>query len=143
MDIERQKLLSTAHAFVSAYNAWTVDSVLSVRSPTCIHRTLPTSTSTPDRNNAEFGKLLESVIPIFRNFHLTILDEDDIIVDAASRKVVLHLQSNADTKAGPYSNEYFFILTMSRDGRQVDKVVEFLDSEYTAQIVGKLGGVAG
>lgn len=78
-------------------------------------------------------------MPAFRNFRLSVVDENHTIVDVDSRKVSLHLKSKAATDAGPYENEYIFILMMSEDGQLVDEVFEFLDSRYTADFVAKLG----
>jgi ketosteroid isomerase-like protein len=86
----------------------------------------------------EFATLLETVIPIFRDFKLSVEDDKDTIVDVEARKVVLHLRSSAKTTAGPYKNQYIFILTISEDGEKVDGVMEFLDSKYTAQFLIRL-----
>ncbi|KAF9210752.1 hypothetical protein BGZ59_009022, partial [Podila verticillata] len=106
--------------------------------PSCIHRTLPSSDNHPIRNNAEFGTMLETVIPIFRGFHLYIADDKATVVDTEARKVMLHLKSRAETDVGPYENEYIFTLTMSENGEKVDEIMEFLDSRYTAQFLSRL-----
>jgi ketosteroid isomerase-like protein len=138
MTLSRSVLLNTANSFLSAYNKWTVPSVLSIRSNSCVHRTLPASGGHPHRNNAEFGAFLEDVIPVFRNFHLSVVDDKHTIIDVETRQVMLHLRGRAETDAGPYENEYIFMLTISEDGEKVDEIVEFLDSEYTSQFVKKL-----
>ncbi|KAJ2982514.1 hypothetical protein NQ176_g1336 [Zarea fungicola] len=139
MVFQRSVLLNTASSFLKAYNKWTVEDVLSVRSPTCIHYTLPKSTGNPPRNNNDFAAMLEQVIPVFRNFRLTVIENSHTVVDTELGKVTLHLRSMAETDVGPYENEYIFTLKISEDGKMVDEIVEFLDSQYTADIVAKLG----
>ena len=64
-------------------------------------------------------------------------------MDTETRKVVLRLTSEAQTKVGPYRNEYVFTLRVSEDGEHVDEIWEFLDSAYTAPFLGKLQQAAG
>ncbi|RFU80652.1 hypothetical protein TARUN_1537 [Trichoderma arundinaceum] len=136
MALTRPQLINTANAFISAYNKWTVADVLSIRSPSCIHRVL--AGDRPVRNNAEFGEFLEGVIPAIRNFRLKIVDTSPFVVDVEARRVVLHLTSTGESDVGPYGNEYMFILTISEDGKKVDEIVEFLDTLYTAEFLTKL-----
>ncbi len=141
MSVTRTTLLQTASLFIANYNKWTVSSLLSLRSPVCIHRTGPASSAAPARNNSEFAAFVTPILPVFRNFTLTVIDEEETVIDVEKRKVVLHLRSRADTKVGLYQNEYYFTLTMSEDGKLVDEIVEFLDSGYTAEFVRRLQGV--
>ncbi|EXJ60104.1 hypothetical protein A1O7_04256 [Cladophialophora yegresii CBS 114405] len=135
----RARLLQTTRMFLESYDTWTVDALLSVRSPTCIHHTLPTDEERfPSRNNTEYGAFVRSLLPLFRNFRLRIAEGDDVAIDVEKRRVVLHAKSRADTDVGEYKNEYVFMLTMTEDGMLVEKVVEFLDSGYTEKFFGKL-----
>lgn len=141
MSLSRSDLIRTANSFLSAYNKWTVSDILSPRSPSCIHRVLPGNR--PARNNAEFGTFFEGIIPKFRNFRFKFVDTTPLVVDVETRRVVMHLTSTADTDIGPYNNEYIFVLTISEDGEKVDEIVEFLDTQYTAEFVGKLSEKTG
>lgn len=60
------------------------------------------------------------------------------IHDAAARKCIIHATSRAETKIGPYTNEYALILTFTEDGREVIKFDEFVDSAYSEQFVSAL-----
>lgn len=60
------------------------------------------------------------------------------IHDAAARKCIIHATSRAETKIGPYTNEYALILTFTEDGRKVTKFDEFVDSAYSEQFVSAL-----
>ncbi|KAG4429039.1 hypothetical protein IFR05_015482 [Cadophora sp. M221] len=132
LGLSRPRLLQTASAFITSYNTWSIDTILSIRSPSCIHHTLPASLNVPSRTNAEYATFLEPMLPIFRGVEFAIINsEKETVVDVAAGKVVLHCRNSADTDAGKYENEYVFILTMSEDGTLLDEIVEFIDAAYT------------
>jgi hypothetical protein len=137
----RTNLLKTATSFIETYNAWTIESILSIRSPSCIHQTLPASLGVPTRNNAEYATFLKPMLSIFRNLKFIIIDDSKTIVDVEARKVVLHCRDQADTNAGRFENEYIFILTMNKDGDLLDEIVEFIDSAYTEEFKGRMARV--
>ncbi|KAK1240511.1 hypothetical protein MKX07_004539 [Trichoderma sp. CBMAI-0711] len=141
MPPSRSQLIATANAFIAAYNKWTVPDILSIRSPACKHHVLPGNN--PPRNNQEFGQFLEGVIPVIRNFRMHLVDTTQMVVDVEARRVVMHLTSTAETDVGPYGNEYFFVITVSEDGERVDEIVEFLDTAYTAEFLGRLSRETG
>lgn len=60
------------------------------------------------------------------------------IHDAAAHTCIIHASSTAETKIGPYTNEYALILTFTEDGRRVTKFDEFVDSAYSQQFVAAL-----
>ena len=62
----------------------------------------------------------------------------ETVVDAEARKVVMLASSTADTDIGAYANEYILVVEMSRDGRQVERVVEWVDSGYSVRFMGQL-----
>ncbi|KAL6854515.1 hypothetical protein J3F83DRAFT_718826 [Trichoderma novae-zelandiae] len=141
MPASRSQLIATANAFVSANNKWTIPDVLSIRSPSCMHRFLPGTK--PPRNNEEFGEFLKGVIPVLRNFRLHVVESTPLVVDVEARKVMMHLTSTAETDVGPYENEYFFVLTMSEEGDKVDEIVEFFDTLYATGFMGRLSKETG
>ncbi|KAL7929897.1 hypothetical protein V8C35DRAFT_314580 [Trichoderma chlorosporum] len=132
----RSQLISTANAFLSAYNQWTASSILSVLSPNCLHRAIPGEH--PVRTKAEFGEFLERTTLIIRNFRVATVETTPWVVDVEGRRVTMHVKSSAETDIGPYNNEYVFTITISEDGDKVDDIFEFLDSLYTSQFVSKL-----
>ncbi|KAL7942884.1 hypothetical protein V8C42DRAFT_141637 [Trichoderma barbatum] len=136
----RSQLINTANAFISAFGRWTVSDVLSIQSPSCRHRTLP---GKRDLSKAEYGQLLETVIPVIRNFRLKIVDKTPVVVDVEARRVAMHVTSTGETDIGTYENVYMFLITISEDGQMVDDIVEFVDSLYTAEVVGKLAKETG
>ena len=131
----RDILLSTAQEVIQAYNTWTPASVLSFRSPTCLHRIRPSTLNYPALTNEQYAAYFNPIMPAFDRFHLTVHDS---IVDEVARKVVMHASSSAVTKLGPYGNEYVLILHMTEDGRQVDRFDEFVDSAYSTDYMPRL-----
>ncbi|KAF2228521.1 hypothetical protein EV356DRAFT_498305 [Viridothelium virens] len=129
----REQLITTALSFIAAYNQWTVQAIIAIRSPSCIHYTLPISLQVPPRSNAEYATFMDPMLAVFRGVHFSIISNDDTIVDVEARTVVLHCSNLADTDAGEYTNEYMFSLTMSEDGTKVDKIIEFIDAAYTVE----------
>ncbi|KAJ6192084.1 hypothetical protein J3E72DRAFT_399387 [Bipolaris maydis] len=108
----------TARAVIAAYNAWDIDDIMAYRSPDCKHR-------------AYFSEIMH----LYSNFTVTVKEE---VHDAAARKCIIHATSRAETKIGPYTNEYALILTFTEDGRKVTKFDEFVDSAYSEQFVSAL-----
>lgn len=134
----RDQLLNTAHGFLSAYNQWTVQAIMSIRSPICIHYTLPASLRVPPRPNDEYAAFMEPMLAVFRSVHFSMVADDDAVVDVERRQVVLHCRNRADTDAGEYANEYMFSLTISEDGTKIDRIVEFIDAAYTAEFKARI-----
>ena len=67
----------------------------------------------------------EPMLPYFRDFKATI---HGIVTDTLQDKVVIHASSKAATIAGPYNNEYMFILHLNEAGTQLKMVEEYVDS---------------
>ncbi|EKG09663.1 hypothetical protein MPH_13271, partial [Macrophomina phaseolina MS6] len=72
---------------------------------------------------------------IFTGFNFTYLDDKDALVDVEQRKVFLRLNGQADTKIGHYESEFFFILKMDEDGKNLEEIVEVLDTETIINIL--------
>ncbi|KAJ6192089.1 hypothetical protein J3E72DRAFT_380188 [Bipolaris maydis] len=122
----------TARAVIAAYNAWDIDDIMAYRSPDCKHRVLPASMNRAPRSNAEYQAYLSKIMHLYSNFTVTVKEE---VHDAAARKCIIHATSRAETKIGPYTNEYALILTFTEDGRKMTKFDEFVDSAYSEQFV--------
>ena len=48
---------------------------------------------------------------------------------------MIHASSMADTKIGPYANEYALSLTLTDDGTKVLRFDEFVDPGYSARFM--------
>ena len=60
------------------------------------------------------------------------------MVDVEARKVIMHLESRADTKIGVYENEYILMVEMTEEGDRVQEVWEFVDSAASSAFFGRL-----
>ncbi|KAF3059433.1 putative dihydroxyacetone synthase protein [Daldinia childiae] len=134
----RGQLLGTVKLFIEAFNEFTPESVVRYRSPTCMHRLVPATLNSPPQSNTEYAGLIAALTTVMPTFHLRIVDGGEPVVDEVTRKVVLHLKSRSDTAVGLYENEYIWILTLSKDGKLVDDILEFADSLYTSDQLPKL-----
>jgi ketosteroid isomerase-like protein len=137
MALTREKLLQLGKNLVAGYNAWDIDSILSIRTPDCVWHILPGSRARSFRNNEEYRKFFSTMIPAFKNFTLSLIDEDTAI-DVENRLITLHLKSTADSVIGPYANEYFVLLKSSPDGSLIEVGKEFVDSAYSSEFFPKL-----
>ncbi|KAL8796248.1 MAG: hypothetical protein Q9195_001363 [Heterodermia aff. obscurata] len=131
----RSTLLSTASSVLAGYNAWSIPAILAPRSATCTQEILPHTLRIPSMNNDEYATYFAPSLPVFRNFTVK---AHETIVDEEARKVVMLASSTAETDIGPYSNEYVLVIKMGRDGRQAEKVIEWVDSGYAIKYFGKL-----
>ncbi|KAI0122039.1 hypothetical protein F4814DRAFT_197194 [Daldinia grandis] len=134
----REQLLETVRLFIEAFNEFTPESVVRYRSPTCTHRLVPATLNSPPQSNAEYANLISVLTTIMPTFHLRFVDGGEPVVDEVARKAVLHLKSRSNTAVGLYENEYVWILTLSKDGKLVDDILEFADSLYTSDQLPKL-----
>jgi ketosteroid isomerase-like protein len=60
------------------------------------------------------------------------------IHDADAHTSIIHASSTAETKIGPYANEYTLMLTFTEDGKKVTKFDEFVDSAYSEKFFAAL-----
>jgi ketosteroid isomerase-like protein len=105
------------------------------RAPECQQQALPSSMGKLAKNNTEYRKYLEKIVPLFLNFTVTVHRE---FHDAEARTSIIHASSRAITSVGAYSNEYALFLSFTEDGKKITKIDEFVDSAYSAQFFAKL-----
>jgi ketosteroid isomerase-like protein len=58
--------------------------------------------------------------------------------DPDAHTCMIHARSTADTKIGPYANEYALFLTFTEDGSEVLRFEEFVDSAYSEKFFAEL-----
>ena len=114
---------ATADKLVHAFNSMSIPTIISLRTPDCMRQILPYSLNIQAQDNDTYRKQLQSIIPAFSNFSLTVYD---IIEDVAARKIIMHLKARADTAAGEYLNEYMWSLHFDKEGR-IDDQKEYVD----------------
>ena len=75
--------------------------------------------------SSSYRKAYEPMLPYFSDFSATI---HALIADTEANTVVIHATGQAKTIAGPYNNEYIFILHLNEDATKLKYVEEFVDS---------------
>ncbi|MCJ1460257.1 hypothetical protein MMC28_010636 [Mycoblastus sanguinarius] len=108
---------------------------MATHAPNFVHQTLPMSMGRPPLDNEGDAKYFTPLTEIFEGFHVTILDT---IVDEVQRKVVMHCSSKAESPIGTYANEYMITLTMTEDGKLVERFDEYVDSKFTSDYIPRL-----
>ncbi|KAK5054609.1 hypothetical protein LTR84_001500 [Exophiala bonariae] len=133
----RAQLIETATTLVKAFETLEVEDVLAKRSAKSIQQLLPESLGRGPRDRESFGQYIGGIKQLIPNgFRVTFNKEP--IVDEAARKVVIFAKTAADTIAGPYHNEYVFIIHMNEEGTLADRVEEFLDSWLVKELESKM-----
>ena len=113
----------TADELIDAFNSMSIPDIISLRNPGCKRTILPYSLKYSPQSNDTYRLHLQSIIPAFRNFSLTVYET---IEDVQQKKIVMHLKARADTAAGEYLNEYMWILTFDEEGKIADQK-EYVD----------------
>jgi hypothetical protein len=61
-----------------------------------------------------------------------------MVHDFENHASTIHASSTADTKDGPYANEYMLSLIFTEDGSKVTNIEEFVDSRYSLEFFAEL-----
>lgn len=134
----RDTLIKTANSYIEGFNTNTPQGVIASRTADCRQIICPASVpppwNAPPRSNEEYQGFVVPGFKMLRNVKISLVDGEDMLVDDASRKVLLHLKSSGETDFGPYVNEYMIVLKMIEDGTKIKEIVEFIDSATTRDI---------
>ena len=95
-------------------------------SATSVSATTSHTADTRSRVQAQF----RTIKSLYRNFTLTVRTTT---IDTDACRVILHVDSTAETAVGPYVNEYIISLWMTDDGEKVKRVEEFVDSRISVR----------
>ncbi|KAI2478300.1 hypothetical protein Ptr902_10495 [Pyrenophora tritici-repentis] len=125
----------TARKVIAGYNAWDRDSILEYRAPECEQQVLPASMNRAAQSNDEYGAYFDRIKSLYSDFTVTVMEE---IHDAEAHSCIIHASSTASTAIGPYANEYALIIEFTKDGKNVTKIYEFVDSDYSKKFVAEL-----
>lgn len=74
-------------------------------------------------------------MPFFRGFEPTV---HDLVVDERANKATVFCSSRSETVLGLYENEYVILLHFNEAGDKVERLVEFVDSGYSAAFFQRL-----
>lgn len=130
MPVSRERLLESTRIWIENMRDFSPEAVLSNRTDDCISYIAPRTFGGRPMDNDGYLEGFNQIGGQLKNFQLDLVDGEAPIVDEVNRKVVLHMESHAESISGPYENEYIFILTFNEDGTLLKGLIEFLDSEY-------------
>lgn len=158
------KRRETAVEVMDAYKAWDIERVMAYRTEDCTQLVVPStflplslvfcyldtllpppgprlmedsveSLDRPAMDNATFRKYFGGMMPLFKNFTPTV---HQLVEDEKANTIAIWCSSTADTIIGPYGNEYMLLLFFNEAGDKVEKVIEFVDTEYSKSFFGRL-----
>lgn len=139
------KELQTALAIVSAFNKMDIETIISLRTPTCKRTFLPTSLNYAPQTNAASRAQLNGMKSVFTNFQVTVAD----IIEGWStstdgtqqrKKIVMYVEATGQTPVGEYKNEYVWKLAFDEAGEKVDEWSEYVDVGKTRDFYPLLRG---
>ncbi|KAF2174262.1 hypothetical protein M409DRAFT_49120 [Zasmidium cellare ATCC 36951] len=122
--------------FIAGYEGWTAEGVTRHRHKDCIHIQLPKSMGVPQRTNDEyrkyFNKVLAKPITGFKT-------QSRILVnDARDNIAVFAVTATSQSAIGPYEDEYIWALWFTKDGSEIVRIEETVDSKRTADFFARL-----
>ena len=124
----RAQLLSIASKVIASIHSFTIEDLLSYRSPTCISQILPTTLKQSPQSNDQFAAFLSQLVPLVLTPFEVVYDEEDTVVDLEKRKVVIYVKESTNTQVGVYRNEIVITVWVDEAGESVEKWEEFMDS---------------
>jgi hypothetical protein len=136
---------NTALRYIQAFETLSVETFLSIQTPSCVHTFAPASINIPLPLDANaFVKHISNLKQILKGFPVT---AKEILEDEAKNSVIVWAGSQAifhdelmdagiPREEWDYRGEYVFIFTMDGSGEKVERVVEFLDSKETERLRG-------
>lgn len=135
---------ATAMAFIGDFATLDVPTMLSRRTPDCIHTFSPASLGMPPKDNTQFGDHVTRLKGVLSSFPVT---PTTVFEDEAQNAVIVHATSQAKfhdkvkddgltDEQWTFRGEYVFMLTMDESGEKIRSLTEFLDSKGTENVFG-------
>jgi len=131
----RQQLIQITRQWIQAHNKRDAAGVAALIAPGFIANSFPSTLGDPSRNAEEYVAFQALAFTIFDSYHVA---ETDLIVDEAQNKVVYYLIAEGTAPAGEYKNEYIHKLTFTKDGKFIQALDAFLDSQAMVAWMGKM-----
>ncbi|KAH8774015.1 hypothetical protein BGZ57DRAFT_1005200 [Hyaloscypha finlandica] len=113
---------------VAAYESWSIDNIMNIRTPDCVTEVQPASLAQPAMDNETYRAFFGgSVIPRLANWKLNI---SDIVEDEKAKKVVLFATAKADAvvTGGAYEQQYVYTFWFEGEDGKIKRMIEWLDS---------------
>ena len=135
---------ATAMAFIGDFATLDVVTMLSRRTPDCIHSFSPASLGMSPKDNTQFGDHVTRIRGVLSSFPVT---PTTVFEDEAQNTIIVHATSQAvfhdevkddslKDEEWTYRGEYVFMLTMDESGERISSLTEFLDSKGTEKVWG-------
>ena len=121
----RAALQKLADEVCAACETWTLESVMSFRTPDCKNYQRPTSLSRDVLDNDQYRAWAE---PAMKMIGQPKINVDHTALDTENNKIIMHATGVHKTEQGNMENEYVVILTTTEDGTKAKEVMEFVDS---------------
>ncbi|CRL31095.1 unnamed protein product [Penicillium camemberti] len=129
-------LEETAAGWISDLESRSLDNVVS-RWTDDIHYTLHPDTEGVFPMTKEQFRTYERAAAFFKllkSFKITI---HEMYTDAEKRTVTMLCSSKGELETGPYGTDYVFVLTMTEDGKKIEKLSEWPDFHKVQVILNK------
>ncbi|KAG8157968.1 hypothetical protein KVR01_012240 [Diaporthe batatas] len=139
----RENMLQLVHKYLSVMNEQGPDGLRTVMAPDFRLKIAPKTLGLPPPGSLDaYIDLLKGSQKAMgsKNSKMFLVDGFEPVVDEAGHRVVLHLQSTADSNFGPVENEFMVILKTTEDGTKIKEQHEFMDSAAFAALMGKMQG---
>ncbi|KAK3987953.1 hypothetical protein QBC44DRAFT_371454 [Cladorrhinum sp. PSN332] len=142
MDYLSPERAETIRRLLDGYSSLSTKKLAEPLSSNFTHHVLPTSLGMPSRNKEEFALCAAGIFSIFQDFNMI---PTNIYEDAKRDVVVIHARMRATPRNGSrggkneWDNECVLIVQLSKDGKQVTKLEEFVDSVMAVEMRKKHG----
>ncbi|KAK4228652.1 hypothetical protein QBC38DRAFT_388235, partial [Podospora fimiseda] len=132
----------TIRRLLDGYSSLSTKKLSEPLSPDFTHHILPSSLDMPSRNKDEFALCAAGIFSIFEDFKMmpTNIYEDnnrDVVVIHARMRATPRKRINGAKQL--WDNECVLIVQLSKDGKQVTRLEEFVDSVMAVEMRKKHG----
>lgn len=138
----------TANAIVQAFNSADINTLISLRTPTCMRVFQPSALKFASQTNEQYRASLQAILQVFSSFTITVTDviegvseypaptdEQDGFVQ--KKKIIMYVNARGDTPIGEYVNQYVWKMGFEEGGERVNEWEEYVDVVSGDDIVGQ------
>ncbi|KAK4182326.1 hypothetical protein QBC35DRAFT_180892 [Podospora australis] len=129
----------TIEALLDGYSSLDPEKIIEPLSDDFTHLVLPASLGMPTRNKEEFAVQAACIFHVFESFQMI---ADEIYEDIPKNTIVIHARMHGQLNRGrredrAWRNECILIVRLSKDGREVCEIQEFVDSVKATEMARK------
>lgn len=127
--------LRTIHALLEGYSSLSVPQLVEHLAPDFSHFVLPSRLGMSARDRESFSLHAAGIFAVFDEFRMV---PETMYEDEKKGVVVIHARMEGRLKnhlrGGEWRNECVMIVRLSKDGRQVERIQEFVDSAKAVEM---------